>query len=161
MTDIGIAVGSVKVASINRLAFLKKSDGMITREQDPDNHYWIYFTTAKGEEVILDCGMFPSDITEVVDTEPYLPPGMPALSRVTIGNAPIFFIDCSLRKTTRASELHTERKRVSMLRNPNIQAAVGVLVKTYRGRVVEQVTDAELRPFYDYMETLSGGVGGH
>jgi hypothetical protein len=51
--------------------------------QDPDNHYWIYFTTLAGEEYFLDCGMMTFNFCEMVQTAPYCLP--------TLGYAPAFF----------------------------------------------------------------------
>ncbi|KAK7691694.1 hypothetical protein QCA50_005094 [Cerrena zonata] len=158
ISDFGIAAGSVRVTSQDRLAFMKKSDGRITRGQDPDDHYWLYFTTAKGEEVILECGMFPFNMCEVVDTDPYVPLSMPTYpqSDVRIGFAPSFLIERVIRKNT--PTLHTERKRLSMLRNPGLQNAVKAFAQAYRdqGDSGIPLSDANTKPFYDYMEAISG-----
>lgn len=156
ISDFGIAAGSVRVTSQDRLAFCKRSDASIFRGPDPDDHYWLYFTTAKGEEVILECGMFPFNMCQVVDTDPYVPPHMETHPDVDVrmGFAPTFLIERTIRKNTPA--IHTERKRISMLRNSKLQEAVKVFAKTFLNDAKEAVNDTEVKPFYDFMEELSG-----
>ncbi|CAL1708046.1 unnamed protein product [Somion occarium] len=77
ISDFGIATGSAVVTPQDRLAYYRQSDGSIFWGQDPDDHYWLYFTTTRGEEVLLDCAMFPFNMCQMVDSTPYVPAEMP------------------------------------------------------------------------------------
>jgi hypothetical protein len=57
ITDFGISCGSVNVKNQDKLNYFSPSDFTFMNGQDPDDHYWIYFTTISGEEVTLDCSM--------------------------------------------------------------------------------------------------------
>ena len=158
IADFGIAMGSVRVASQDRLTYMKLSDDSFTRGPDPDNHYWLYFTTVKGEEIILECGMFPFNMCQVVNTIPYLPPQMPTepSADVRVGWAPCHVVERTMRKNT--PSLHTERKRLSMLRHPKLQEAVKSFQAIFRD-VSDDVPlpgPSDFKPFFDYMEELSG-----
>jgi hypothetical protein len=48
IADFGVAVGSARVINQDKLAYFRLSDGALIRGQDPDQHYWIYFTTVRG-----------------------------------------------------------------------------------------------------------------
>lgn len=68
IADFGIAKGSARVTNQDKLAYVRLSDGRMTRGQDPDEHYWLYFTTIRGEELILDFGMYTWNMCTFVHT---------------------------------------------------------------------------------------------
>ncbi|KAF9446357.1 hypothetical protein P691DRAFT_804355 [Macrolepiota fuliginosa MF-IS2] len=57
ISDFGIAKGRI-VGSANRVqtyTYYDPKTDTRTMVHDPDNHYWMYFRTIKGEEITLDC----------------------------------------------------------------------------------------------------------
>lgn len=142
IADFGIAMGSAEVTDQDKLAYFHLSDGTLLRGQDPDRHYWIYFTTVRGEEIILDCAMFTFNMCTMVNgTQAYLPQLAPVSSF-----APAFFRDRVYRADT--PELHAERKRLSVLRNEAFHQAII--------RSTEGFSKNDMRVFRKYMEDLSG-----
>jgi hypothetical protein len=144
IADFGIAVGSARVTDQDKLAYFRLSDGTFIRGQDPDQHYWIYFTTVRGEEIVLDCAMFTFNMCVMVNgTDIYLPQLAPVSSF-----SPAFFRDRLFREDT--PELHTERKRVSVLRNETFHRAVA--------RSTEGFSETDTKVFCQLMEDLSGKI---
>ncbi|KIP08968.1 hypothetical protein PHLGIDRAFT_355206 [Phlebiopsis gigantea 11061_1 CR5-6] len=118
IADFGIARGSALVKPEGRLAYMKMSDKSIVRGQDPDDHYWMYFTTIREEEVVLDFAMFTFNMCMMIPTKMYVSPTENMLAQY----APAFFGDRSMRKG--APSLYNERSRVSVLRNPALHDAI-------------------------------------
>ncbi|KIM40914.1 hypothetical protein M413DRAFT_28031 [Hebeloma cylindrosporum] len=83
IADLGIVRGSVRVTPQDRLAYYHLERNTFMMGQDPDDHYWIYFTTLAGEEYSLDCGMMTFNFCKMVQTAPYCLP--------TLVYAPVFF----------------------------------------------------------------------
>lgn len=121
IADFGIAKGSVRVPEYDRLIYQKLSDGSYIMGQDPDEHYWLYFTTIRGEEVILDLGMYTFNMCIMIAIEPY---SVPTTSHWLGNSVPGYFLHREIRKTGPHLKLHTERKRISALRHPALQRAV-------------------------------------
>lgn len=141
IADFGVAVGSARVTDQDKLSYFL-SDGTLVRGQDPEQHYWIYFTTLRGEEITLDCAMFTLNMCIMVNgTKSYLPQLAPVSSF-----SPAFFRDRVYRKDT--PELHTERKRLSVLRNEGFHQAI----KNSRKGFFER----DMKAFCQFMEDLSG-----
>jgi len=69
VSDFGICRGRIQ-GKENRLQtwtyYEPKSNTRIT-VGDPNNHYWLYFRTIKGEEIILDCCSFSYGMETCVD----------------------------------------------------------------------------------------------
>lgn len=141
IADFGVSAGSARVTNQDKLAYFRLSDGTFIRGQDPEHHYWIYFTTVRGEEIVLDTAMFNFNMCMMVNTQVYLPQLAPISSF-----APAFFRDRSLRED--APELHTERKRISVLRNEAFHRAVM--------HSTEEFSEADMHVFCRFMEELSG-----
>jgi hypothetical protein len=136
IADFGVCVGSVRVTAGDRLAYLDLSTGALTRGQDPDTHYWLYFTTARGEEVLLDCALFTFNMCQVVAAPRYVPVGMP------MDFAPAYFRDrAGLRAAPVVLLLHTERRRVSALRHPGLRWAAARTAAGICGEAAERVGD--------------------
>jgi hypothetical protein len=139
--DFGIAKGSAQVTNQDRLGYIHLSEGRIFKGQDPDDHYWIYFTTLKGEDVVLDCGMFTFNMCISIQEAPYLPtPG-----GVPPNIVPAFFGDRVI--TRNAPALQHERERFSVLRNKDLQTAVENLNEN-------KVSDVQ--NIYSFMENVAG-----
>lgn len=119
IADFGIAKGSVRVPPEDRLAYLLTSSKAIIRGQDPDDHYWLYFTTITGEELILDCNLFTFNAGNTVELAEYA--GMGAML-MPVG--PVCFEDREMRKRESYHRIHIERRRVSVLRNVQLHKAV-------------------------------------
>ncbi|KAK7685212.1 hypothetical protein QCA50_011575 [Cerrena zonata] len=153
ISDFGIAAGSVDIHDQDCLAFCKTSDSTISKSQDPDDHYWIYFTTVSGEEVILDFGLFPFNECQVVNTDAYLFPGM-STSQAKLGWCPAYIIGPDDAQD-KMPVSRTERKRLSMLRNPDLHKAVKLFDDIHHRRYNAAKTE-DIDPVYDFMETLSG-----
>ena len=142
IADFGIVKGSAKVTPEDRMAYARMSDKSIVYGQDPDDHYWLYFTTIRGEEVILDFAMFTFNMCLMVPTKPYISPELNAQAPY----APVFFCDRPIR--TSAPHLYVERKRVSVLRNPALHEAI---VHTR-----EALYDSDTPIIHKFMEDLAG-----
>lgn len=132
ISDFGIAKGSFEVKCQDQLAYF--NGNMFWKGQDPDDHYWIYFKTVRGEEIILDIGLFTFNFCTMVSAAPYIsdlsdfPPGL--------DYAPAFFRDRSLAKNV--IQIHTERKCISVLRNEKLGLAIQHSVEGF------EVADCEL-----------------
>ncbi|KAK0443970.1 uncharacterized protein EV420DRAFT_1575761, partial [Desarmillaria tabescens] len=105
ISDFGIAKGSVDVKCQDQLAYF--NGNKFWKGQDPNDHYWIYFRTVRGEEILLDIGMFTFNFCMMVSATPYISDlsDFPGLDY-----APAFFRDRPLAKNV--IQLHTERKRL-------------------------------------------------
>ncbi|KZP08672.1 hypothetical protein FIBSPDRAFT_802761 [Athelia psychrophila] len=141
ISDFGIAMGSARVTNQDKLAYFRLSDGTFDHGQDPDKHYWIYFTTIRGEEILLDCAMFSFNMCLMINgTESYLPPLRP-MSQF----APAFFRDRVIDANT--PDMHTERKRMSILRSETLRQTVA--------NSADGFTPVDVAVFTSFMQRLS------
>ncbi|GJE91782.1 hypothetical protein PsYK624_079330 [Phanerochaete sordida] len=122
IADFGIVAGSVKVHPSDRLAFRRRSTGVYVRGQDPERHFWLYFKPVRGAEVLLDLSVFTFNLCSVVRSAPYAPPAIVELAEYAADAVPAYFVDRALR--TGAGDVHTERHRVSALRDERLHHAV-------------------------------------
>jgi len=121
VVDFGICTGPVRVAAQDRLAYLLP-DGSCIQGQDPDNHYWIYFLTARGEEFVLDCSMFTFNLDWEAKNEPYILDDDELLTLFPASPAWTESRDLDLPKQLpRRSDC--VRERFSVLRHPSVQRA--------------------------------------
>lgn len=118
IADFGIIAGSVSGPGIGRLAYYDTQTKSTTHGQDPNDHYWIYFTTLRGEVLYLDCGLYTLNPGDVLDADPYVADHL--TERFTL--IPAFLRDSAARKTM--TSMHTERSRTSVLKNPGILEAL-------------------------------------
>lgn len=121
IADFGIAKGSVAVADEDKLAYIKRSDRSVVHGQDPANHYWLYFTTIRGEELLLDFGMFTFNMCTMVPIEPYVAEGTEDIPSM-LTHVPAFFRERSIR--TSKPSFHKEERRMSVLRTAPLHEAV-------------------------------------
>ncbi|KDQ17207.1 hypothetical protein BOTBODRAFT_144128 [Botryobasidium botryosum FD-172 SS1] len=136
IADFGMAWGSARVTTQDTFAYVLP-DGTIRRGQDPNDHYWPYFTTAGGEDIAVDFGMFTFNMCMCVQSAPYVPaPERPNLA------CPVFFRDRQVQMETPG--MYKERKRWSILRNETVHKAL-----------CENDTGDLSKPLWDVMDTIS------
>ncbi|KAF9493610.1 hypothetical protein BDN71DRAFT_1419346 [Pleurotus eryngii] len=116
IADFGIAWGAADVKCQDTFAFFDEENGVFWKGDDPNDHYWIWFKTVKGEEVILDVSMYQFNMCLMVQMQPYNE-SCPLLEL-----APAFWRDRVINRNT--PSLHTERQRLSVLHNTELHAVV-------------------------------------
>lgn len=124
IVDFGICAGSVLYRSGRDKLVYKwsKDKEPFLKGQDPDRHYWIYFKTAMGEDLTLDCGLLPLNIPLFMNIYNYVP--MPRTRENGEKLAPVLFTDSAADRTSLA--IHEERNRFSVLRDLQLQSAVAL-----------------------------------
>ncbi|KAF6748501.1 hypothetical protein DFP72DRAFT_820078 [Ephemerocybe angulata] len=147
ISDFGIAKGSVvNVSAENRFVYYTidpaGGTGTFTKGMDPDDHYWIYFTTTTGEEITLDCGLLTFAYPFIVRAQPYdkfcdLPAATSA--------APAFFRGKEYRHLP---DMHREKARFSVLRDARMHEAVRLSREFY--------TEGEIGAVIGFMERVAG-----
>jgi hypothetical protein len=138
IADFGIAYGSADVKNQDKFAYLNVADMSFFKGQDPDDHYWLYFTTIAGQDILLDCAMFTFNMCLMVPAEPYLPGPL-------IVHAPAFFRDRVIDRNT--PKLHKEIRRASVLRDPDLHKAVA--------NSANRLTTPDVNHIISFMERLS------
>ena len=118
IADFGIMAGSVSGPGIGQLAYYDTLTKSTTYGQDPKDHYWIYFTTIRGEVLYLDCGLYTMIPGDLLKADPYVADHL--MQRFTL--VPAFLRDSVARKTM--ANIHTERSRTSVLKNTDILEAL-------------------------------------
>jgi len=112
--DFGIASGIAPATARNTLSYMFQ-DGTFQRGQDPGDHYWIYFITARDETITLDFGMYTFGLDLCINSTLYFPVSAtccPAL----LDNGSLFPSDSGLT--------YIPRKCVSILRNDAVHRAI-------------------------------------
>ena len=142
IADFGIMVGSVSGPGIRRLAYYDTQSKSTTYGQDPNDHYWIYLTTLRGEVLYLDCGLYTLDPGNVLNADPYVADHL--MERFTL--IPAFLRDSAARKTM--TNIHTERSRTSVLKNTKILEAL------LRDQLKYEKENGEL--YSEFMQGISG-----
>jgi hypothetical protein len=141
--DFGIAKGRAHVTNQDRFGYMHLNERRIFKGQDPDDHYWIYFTTLKGEDVVLDCAMFTFNMCISIHEGPYLPTPMGVSANIV----PAFFGDRVIGRN--APALQTERERFSVLRNRHLHTAVENANENMEFFV------SDLQTIYTFMESVA------
>ncbi|CAA7262877.1 unnamed protein product [Cyclocybe aegerita] len=123
IADFGIAKGRLEhIVVQDKLAYFHSEKEHFMEGQDPEDHYWIYFTTARGEELFLECGMGTFNMGIRVDTDAY---ANPRFYMLTLGKVYGFFHDREFRRNAPIfSERRTTLARFSMLRDPGVCQAI-------------------------------------
>ncbi|KAF9446355.1 hypothetical protein P691DRAFT_733474 [Macrolepiota fuliginosa MF-IS2] len=69
VSDFGICKGRIrgKTNRVQTWTYYEPKTNTRTTVLDPDNHYWLYFRTIKGEEIILDCCSYSYGMETCVD----------------------------------------------------------------------------------------------
>ena len=141
ISDFGIAKAIADVKSQDKLAYFSFSDNSFEKGQDPDDHYLLYFTTIRGEEFILDLGMFTFNFCFMVQLEPYKLDFLPPLRY-----APAFFRDRNIMRN--APDLFIIRERFSFLHNEALHHAV-----EHSGGMFRSV---DSQTICEFMESIAG-----
>lgn len=115
IADFGLAHGKFRVMPQDRLAYVLP-DGSVRKSQDPNDHWWIYLTTMKGEELILDYGAYVWNLGTCVKPDPY--------DFKPLGMAPALFRNRELSKVPNIEEQFVERERFSVLKDPELQSVI-------------------------------------
>ncbi|KAF4617231.1 hypothetical protein D9613_006206 [Agrocybe pediades] len=119
VTDFGIVMGIVNVGAENRLAFHNLLTEEWSLNQDSSDHYWIYFKTLAGDDFFLDSGMFPFNLTCMVNVAPYKFPMMTEVDEI-----PAFFFTTSTNETAPTvldGGVWIEDTRFSILRESTLE----------------------------------------
>ncbi|KAG2009704.1 hypothetical protein CC2G_012605 [Coprinopsis cinerea AmutBmut pab1-1] len=139
IADFGIVKGRVEVEDHDRFAYYNPSTNTFAYGQDPEDHYWIYFSSLCGDEVVLDCGMSPFNFSVGVhQLKAYLKHGLPA----NLETAPALFVSRDARRT--------EQQRFSVLRDPELGSAV---LTTNEG-----LRNQDVAAIHAFMDRVAGRV---
>ncbi|KAF7298781.1 MYND-type domain-containing protein [Mycena indigotica] len=136
IADFGIVSGAADVKNQDKLAYwdVADPDMPLFKGQDPNDHYWLYFTTTRGETVTIDCAMFTFNMCLCANVEPYLTQYTPGLLF-----APVYYHERKMEETTPG--LYTERTRVSVLRNTDLHRVVERSLSGYNDPEIDLVRD--------------------
>ncbi|KAJ3772753.1 hypothetical protein FB446DRAFT_735473 [Lentinula raphanica] len=145
IADFGIAKGSARVTPEDMFAYLDTKTNKFWFGQDPKDHYWIYFTTLKGEELVLDFGMFTFNCCMFIPTEPYYHDD-PVWQMAPPLPSPCYFRNRVMERN--APDLHRETRRVSVLRNPDFHRFVT------QADVVDGTSLPDCSILFDFMESF-------
>jgi hypothetical protein len=125
IADFGISKGAVFLQEEAPLAY-KWADSKAPPFTflNPDDHYWIYLTTARGEELVLDC-LNPSwQVHSVIQATPYM---SDFGRKIVCAEGMIFNPYFQTSDQDRTSLLrHTEHRRHSILRDSNMHQLVNL-----------------------------------
>ncbi|KAH8922752.1 hypothetical protein BT69DRAFT_214570 [Atractiella rhizophila] len=107
--DFGVCAGSARVIREDKLyrRYPGCTPTCLHEDQDPNNHYWLYFLTEDGEHVYYDCGMFIFNLRLGVQTTTYFAPHQRDLP---VPAVPGFEIGRLAAIGGGRTQLHTERK---------------------------------------------------
>ncbi|KIO23478.1 hypothetical protein M407DRAFT_27083 [Tulasnella calospora MUT 4182] len=127
IADFGLAHGKFRAMPQDRLAYVLP-DGSVRSSQDPDDHWWIYLVTTKGEELILDFGAYVWNMGIIVKAEPY---GFKPL-----GMAPAVFQNPELSQVPNMEEQFVERERFSVLKYKDVESVINEFDTIWEGMPV-------------------------
>ncbi|KIJ28732.1 hypothetical protein M422DRAFT_189415 [Sphaerobolus stellatus SS14] len=148
ISDFDVVSGWARVTADDRLVYILP-DGSILHGQDPEEHYWIYFTTQKGETVYLDCNLFTFNMALGIMPQPYLAP-QPAQIFPPI--VPVCFWDRTMRKGVKGPlSLLTEVAHFSFLRDETLREALGPAVSD-----LYEIPMKTLDAIFNKMEMIKG-----
>ncbi|KAF5345216.1 hypothetical protein D9756_011552 [Leucocoprinus leucothites] len=89
---------------------------------DPNNHYWIYFKTIRGDLITLDCCSYSFGMESFVDAGPYIAKLPSYVRAVESARIPAFF-HTSQDEHRRPYSL-IEEKRISVMHNKRLHSAL-------------------------------------
>ncbi|KAI0059623.1 hypothetical protein BV25DRAFT_1918403 [Artomyces pyxidatus] len=130
VADFGICAGQARVKPHDKLVYIDEDTHVETHGQDRDDHYWIYFRTTRGENIVLDCAMFTFKLNVVVLPGEFAPRSY---------GPPSF------------NNSHTERARRSVLRDAALQEAAR------RSGTQEGFTAEDVEALVTFMRELAHG----
>lgn len=136
VSDFGICKGRIqgKTNRVQTWTYYHPKTSTRTTLLDPDNHYWLYFRTIKGEEIVLDCCSAAYGMGTCVDASG------------CIKNLPDMFRDYGSARTPACfhtisdqedqSHVLIEEKRFSVMQNTLLHGALGWEI--FGGRKLDQ-----------------------
>ncbi|KAJ7578171.1 hypothetical protein C8J56DRAFT_357632 [Mycena floridula] len=148
IADFGIISGSAKVTNQDKLAYLKlgsdETEHVFSKGQDPNDHYWLYFTNIRGDTEMLDCSMYTFNMCTQVHMKGYV-----SDQELNSGLdwVPAIFIDKEMSRTI-PNLYPTQRKRVSVLRNLQLHEAIRDSFQGFQ-------TETAMKAVYAFMQGLS------
>ncbi|KAH6912747.1 hypothetical protein BKA70DRAFT_1264834 [Coprinopsis sp. MPI-PUGE-AT-0042] len=124
ITDFGISRGRLFRGKTDRLQYRLKPENELISFQDPNIHYWIYFTNSAGESGVLDCNCIQYGIGIKVDCSTYNIVRDDGTPHQWYGPAycPGWFLDASVAPSPSSAGYH-EDQRTSVLHDPGLQDA--------------------------------------
>ncbi|KAF8515642.1 hypothetical protein JB92DRAFT_2717112 [Gautieria morchelliformis] len=148
ISDFGIVSGSVRVSPEDQLAYLFPHKEVV-KIQEPQDHYWIYFMTHKGEELLLECNMFVFDMCLMVHGFQYFdesfhggfPEAVPAWFR-------------NSATTPKVEDNLTERSRFSVLRDESLLKALEPVDYDNRRNLI--ISDDSVKTITTFMSRVAG-----
>ncbi|RDB17630.1 hypothetical protein Hypma_001184 [Hypsizygus marmoreus] len=117
IADFGIAKGKIAAKDHHKLAYQLDAQGTVLEEQDPDNHYWLYFTTTKEEQLLMDYGLLTFDHMAIVDTKAYQHPALPSKNK-----APAYFCDRTMAGAS--PPIHDFQQRFSFFWDDGLRSLI-------------------------------------
>ncbi|KAF9564127.1 hypothetical protein CPC08DRAFT_685507 [Agrocybe pediades] len=145
--DIGIVQGSVRVTPQDRLVYYSMTSHEFIMGDDPDDHYWMYFTTRSGNEYFLDIGMFTFNCAQMVKCEAYSNHGF---YRPMMNTVPAFFYGEDLRRTIPRLDMLAwkPKRKFSLLHDERLYEMMGYPQM--------DVPDKQMQGAYNIMEEIAG-----
>lgn len=121
ISDFGVCRGRIRGGNSRLQIWSYRNRGSAdkTTVHDPENYYWMYFTTITGEELTLDCSAFSFGMEATVEASPYIEK-LPQLDEYALKGCkrlPAYFRSPS--RTTNEYVL-VEEKRFSVMKNEDI-----------------------------------------
>jgi hypothetical protein len=152
ISDFGIVKGSAAVTNQDRFVFYDITTKSFQKGQDPNDHYWIYFTTLKGEDVFFDGCMYTFNFSMVIaDMGPYTKHGK---IESAFKFAPGFFCDREIKHNT--PKLMEERQRFSVLRNTDLHEAMDEAVEELIDGGPSAYKEKYSKAICDFMDKVAG-----
>lgn len=142
LTDFGIAKGVADVKQQDKLVYGSIRDRKwFMKGQDPNDHYWLYFTTLNGEEMTLELNMYTFNFCILILSRPYCMDIFPSFPAV-----PAFFRDREYAESS--PDLVEERQRFSVLHNSTLHKVAS--------DPAESLDKSNVKLILEFMDTLAG-----
>ncbi|KAJ3574389.1 hypothetical protein NP233_g1795 [Leucocoprinus birnbaumii] len=145
ISDFGICRGKIqsKRSCVQVWSYYDPRDDVRHTLTDPNNYYWIYFKTIRGDLITLDCCSYSFGMESFVDAGPYIGKLPSYVRSVESARIPAFF-HTSQEEHRRPYHL-VEEKRISVMHNKRLHSALST-----RTPHTENLMQAEIiREFYD------------
>ncbi|KIJ51877.1 hypothetical protein M422DRAFT_223562 [Sphaerobolus stellatus SS14] len=114
LADFGVVSGKARITPDDQLVYVLPNK-TILHGQDPNEHYWIYFTTQKGEKLYFDSNLFTFNMCLGFQPDAYIPSQFVQYFPPLV---PAILWDRNLRKGVKSTDsLLTEVTRFSFLRD--------------------------------------------
>ena len=127
VSDFGICRGRIqgKANRVQTWTYYNPKAASRTTVLDPNQHYWLYFRTIKGEELILDCCACPYGMEGCVDASPCLKKLPSQFRDCGSARTPAYFYASQRPEECPNSHALIEEKRFSVMQNSTLYGALG------------------------------------